>query len=60
MPLQQLTIKPMRLPFYLIDAFTDNLFGGNPAGVVPLTEWPEVTTLQKIAMENNQAETAFC
>lgn len=49
----------MRLPFYLIDAFTDNLFGGNPAGVVPLTEWPEETTLQKIAMENNQAETAF-
>jgi predicted PhzF superfamily epimerase YddE/YHI9 len=28
--------KPMRLPMYQVDAFTDRLFGGNPAAVVPL------------------------
>ena len=29
----------MRLPIYQVDAFTDRLFGGNPAAIVPLTEW---------------------
>ncbi len=27
------------LPIYQIDAFTDRVFGGNPAAVCPLTEW---------------------
>lgn len=44
---------------YQIDAFTDRLFGGNPAAVVPLTEWPDNELLQSIASENNLAETAF-
>jgi predicted PhzF superfamily epimerase YddE/YHI9 len=26
----------MRLPLYQVDAFTDHVFGGNPAAVVPL------------------------
>ena len=29
----------MNLPIYQVDAFTDKLFGGNPAAVCPLTEW---------------------
>lgn len=49
----------MRLPLYQIDAFTDRLFGGNPAAVVPLEEWLPDTVLQAIAAENNLAETAF-
>lgn len=49
----------MRLPIYLIDAFTDTVFGGNPAAVVPLTTWLSDEQMQKIAQENNQAETAF-
>ncbi len=49
----------MRLPLYQVDAFTDRLFGGNPAGVVPLEEWPSDRVLQAIAAENNLAETAF-
>lgn len=49
----------MELPFYKIDAFTDRLFGGNPAGVVPLARWLPDKTLQAIAFENNLAETAF-
>jgi PhzF family phenazine biosynthesis protein len=49
----------MELPLYQIDAFTDRLFGGNPAGVVPLGRWLPDETLQAIAFENNLPETAF-
>lgn len=47
----------MRL--YQLDAFTDQLFCGNPAAVVPLTDWLPDAQMQKIAAENNLAETAF-
>lgn len=49
----------MKLPIYQVDAFTDRLFGGNPAAVCPLDYWPDDRVLQHIAMENNLAETAF-
>ncbi|MBT2619380.1 PhzF family phenazine biosynthesis protein [Chryseobacterium sp. ISL-6] len=49
----------MKLELYQIDAFTDELFRGNPACVVPLKEWLPDETLLKIAMENAVAETAF-
>ncbi|RYZ95363.1 MAG: PhzF family phenazine biosynthesis protein [Sphingobacteriaceae bacterium] len=49
----------MKLPIYQVDAFTDTLFGGNPAAICPLTEWLPDETMQKIAVENNLAETAF-
>lgn len=49
----------MRLPLYQIDAFTGSVFRGNPAAVMPLEEWLKDSTLQAIAAENNQAETAF-
>ena len=50
----------MKLPIYQVDAFTDHLFAGNPASVVPIEgPWPGDDILQKIAIENNQAETAF-
>lgn len=49
----------MRLPLYQVDAFTDRLFGGNPAAVCPLEEWLPDTTMQAIAAENNLSETAF-
>lgn len=45
---------------YQIDAFTNNVFGGNPAAVVPLNTWIPDEYLQKIASENNLSETAFC
>src|SRR5579863_5380866 len=51
--------EPMRLRLYQVDAFTDRLFGGNPAAVVPLEEWPSDAVLQAIAAENNLSETAF-
>lgn len=49
----------MRLPIYQIDAFTDSVFAGNPAAVVPLESWLPDATLLSIAAENNLAETAF-
>jgi PhzF family phenazine biosynthesis protein len=49
----------MTIPIYQADAFTSQLYGGNPAAVCPLTEWLPDETMQKIAAENNLAETAF-
>ncbi|WP_421763692.1 PhzF family phenazine biosynthesis protein [Ekhidna sp.] len=50
----------MKLPIYQVDAFTDHLFAGNPAAIVPIgDEWPMDDVLQKIAIENNLSETAF-
>jgi PhzF family phenazine biosynthesis protein len=49
----------MNLTLYQIDAFTDTLFGGNPAAVIPLQKWIDEGLMQKIALENNLSETAF-
>lgn len=49
----------MQLPVYQVAAFTDSQFGGNPAAVVPLSEWIDDALMQKIAAENNLSETAF-
>ncbi|HEY1113656.1 MAG TPA: PhzF family phenazine biosynthesis protein, partial [Chitinophagaceae bacterium] len=49
----------MRLPIYQVDAFTENVFGGNPAAVIPLDDWIDAELMQKIALENNLSETAF-
>lgn len=54
-----MSATPAELAIYQIDAFTQALFGGNPAAVVPLDAWPDDTLLQSIAAENNLAETAF-
>jgi PhzF family phenazine biosynthesis protein len=49
----------MRLKMFRVDAFTDQVFHGNPAGVVPLKAWLADGLMQEIAMENNLPETAF-
>lgn len=49
----------MTQKIYQVDAFTDKVFSGNPAAVCPLDHWLEDELLQKIAAENNLAETAF-
>ncbi len=49
----------MNIKIFQIDAFTDKLFGGNPAAVCPLDYWLDDEVLQHIAIENNLAETAF-
>ena len=47
------------IPIYQIDAFTDRVFGGNPAAICPLDEWLADDVMQAIARENNLSETAF-
>jgi PhzF family phenazine biosynthesis protein len=49
----------MKIEIFQVDAFTDRLFGGNPAAVCPLEKWIPSETMQQIAMENNLSETAF-
>ena len=49
----------MKIPLYHIDAFTSQVFKGNPAAVCPLQSWLEDRVLQGIAAENNLSETAF-
>lgn len=44
---------------YQVDAFTNKLFGGNPAAVIPLQQWLDDSLMQQIAAENNLAETVF-
>ena len=48
-----------KFTIYQVDAFAKEVFAGNPAAVIPLEEWPDDLLMQKIAMENNLAETAF-
>jgi PhzF family phenazine biosynthesis protein len=49
----------VKIPFYQLDAFTSESFGGNSAAVCPLERWPDDYLLQAVAAENNLAETAF-
>jgi predicted PhzF superfamily epimerase YddE/YHI9 len=47
------------LRYFVVDAFTDRPFTGNPAAVVLLDRWPDDAWLQNVAMEMNLAETAY-
>lgn len=49
----------MELKLFQVDAFTDTIFSGNPACVVPLSSWLPDETLLQIAKENAVPETAF-
>lgn len=44
---------------YIVDAFTNRLFSGNAAAVLPLKSWLDEDMLLQIARENNLSETAF-
>jgi len=47
------------MKYFVVDAFADELFRGNPAGICILEKWIDDTLMQNIAFENNLAETAF-
>ena len=47
------------MKYYVVDAFTDALFEGNPAGICVLKDWPSVALMQQIAIESNLSDTAF-
>ena len=44
---------------YIVDAFTNKPFSGNPAAVCVMERWPSEESMMKLAMENNLSETAF-
>ena len=44
---------------YIVDAFTNQPFSGNPAAVCVMDNWPSKESMMKLAMENNLSETAF-
>lgn len=49
----------MGLPLYIVNAFTQTTFGGNPAAVMPLDDWLADATLLALAAQHNLSETAF-
>jgi PhzF family phenazine biosynthesis protein len=51
--------EKMKIRQFQVDAFTTNIFNGNPAAVCILDKWLDETLMQKIAEENNLSETAF-
>jgi len=52
-------MPPAAIDLWLIDAFTDKAFAGNPAAVCLLTKPKSDEWMQSVAREMNQAETAF-
>ena len=49
----------MRLKQYIVDAFTDQVFHGNPAAICILDEWLPEKWMMDMTAENNLSETAF-
>jgi len=47
------------MKIYHVDAFTPYVFGGNPAAVVPVEQWPTEAVMQQVAAEQNLSETVF-
>ena len=45
---------------YVVDAFTDKVFAGNPAAVCVMDKWLSDELMMKITVENNLSETAIC
>jgi PhzF family phenazine biosynthesis protein len=52
-------MKSSRIRYYVVDAFTNRPFKGNPAAVVTLEQWKDDFWLQNVAMEMHLSETAF-
>jgi len=49
----------MELEIFQVDAFTNKVFGGNPAAIVPLENWLPDATLQSIAMVYPRSRDGF-
>ena len=52
-------LEEHELKQYIVDAFTNQPFSGNPAAVCVMDQWPSEESMMKLAMENNLSETAF-
>lgn len=49
----------MDIKQYVVDAFTDKVFSGNPAAVCVMEQWIPDELIMNITRENNLSETAF-
>ncbi len=49
----------MAIAYYHVDAFTSELFAGNPAGVCILSAFLADSIMQNIAVENRHSNTAY-
>ncbi|PEY46577.1 PhzF family phenazine biosynthesis protein, partial [Bacillus cereus] len=47
------------MKYYVVDAFAENIFEGNPAAICIMEDWISDEMMQKIAIENNLSETAY-
>lgn len=47
------------MKYYVVDAFAEKVFEGNPAGICIMEQWLPDDMMQNIAIENNLSETAF-
>ncbi|MEQ8318566.1 MAG: PhzF family phenazine biosynthesis protein [Phycisphaerales bacterium] len=47
------------MKIFHVDAFTASVFGGNPAVVVPIEQWPSEAVMKRVAAEQNLSETVF-
>jgi len=52
-------MSALKIPMYQVDAFSGQVFAGNPAAICPLDTWLPDAQMQSIAAENNLSETAF-
>ena len=59
MPVENRIPEEEDMKQYIVDAFTDRPFSGNPAAVCLMERWPDEDSMKKLAMENNLSETAF-
>ena len=50
----------LKLPIYYVDAFTENIFRGNPAAIVVVKENLSIETMQAIAFENKSLRNSVC
>src|ERR1700681_4560410 len=49
----------MGMKIFIVNAFTETKFGGNPAAIVPLAEWLPDKLMQAMAAQHNLSETAY-
>src|SRR5258708_6413701 len=55
----QTSDRTMPTPIYIVDAFAERLFQGNPAAICPLKTPADPEWMQHVAAEMNLSETAF-
>lgn len=56
---KKINVMEVFMKQYIVDAFTNKVFAGNPAAICIMDNWLDDEIMRKIAIENNLSETAF-